>query len=425
VSHPELNGVVVVEWAPNKVRAFDAQSGRWKSGDSVASVVAPGSSVVIAPSRRVTYLKSVRVPNVPPSEVRQILNLQLNQLLPISASDAATDFRLTNDVTSEGRLAVVCAVKSELLDQIEREAKDAGAQIKRVVPAAFGSALLAKERGLRDCAVLEYTPDGLALDLIADGELRYSRLAPDVSSEHEIANELKRTFAVAGTSTDQILAAGGLPAREATQSSELGSAEMLAHVNADALGISLVAPHVIAAREAKARSSKARLAVFSTLAAALIWIVVFLQYADASRKLSEISAKQQIALQSATAIKNAEQSKLNASLQKQQIVERAFHPAQPAADVASVVSNCVPSGVWLTGLIFEKGKPLQIRGSALSSQQVTEFMQRLGNSGRFRDVKLAFMNNAGSNAFNTVQFSATAHVIGNLPLVDKTAGGTR
>jgi Tfp pilus assembly protein PilN len=96
----------------------------------------------------------------------------------------------------------------------------------------------------------------------------------------------------------------------------------------------------------------------------------------------------------------------------------AFNPAQPISDVLTLVSNSVPDGAWLTGVTFERGKPLLIRGTALEGSAVTSYVEALALNERLRDVQLVFANNAEIEGTPVVQFSISAHVVGNLPLAD-------
>lgn len=423
MSGSRTNGVVVVEWSPGLVRRFDPVRDEWTTGKAICDVVASGQSVVIAPSRRVTYLKSARVPNVSPGEVRRVLDVQLSQLLPISGTSAASDFRLTSDVDSEGRLAVVCAVRAELIEEIFAEAKSAGVNVVRVVPAAFGSFALAKEQGLSDCTVIEQTPDGLAIDVVSDGELRYSRVAASVKTESEIEAELKRTAAVAGASSDYTLAAGGLPAANVAKNVRTPSLTALTGPALEQIGISLEPPSLVAMRESRQKSSRMRLAILSMVAAAVMWLFVYFQYDDANKKAREIVKKREATMKSLTSAQTAARNRVTSLTKMEAQIVNAFQPAQTPSDVATIVSQCTPQGLWLTGFVFERGKPLQLRGAAMQSGQVTQFVDQLGETGRFRDLKIQFINDAQVDLTKVVQFSATAHVIGNLPVSEKSSKG--
>lgn len=423
MSTAHSNGTVVIEWSPGRVRRFNPTQDTWVSGEKISDVVRAGETIIVAPSRRVTYLKSARVPNVNASEVRKVLDVQLNQLLPIPSNLAASDFRLTSNVDSEGRLAIVCAVRAEHLEDIYSEAKAAGAQIKQVIPVAFASQALAKEQGVSDCTVIELTPDGLAIDVVAGGELRYSRVAAGVSTEDQIGAELKRTEAVSGTTASgATLATGGLPVANATVHIRPPSISALNANLADQIGISLEPPALVAQRESRRRSSRLRLALLSAAAAVVTWLFVYFSYSDARKQVESAVRKRAAILKTLRSAQTAAQNHSQTRVNMETEVRNLFMPAQKADEVAAVVSQCVPQGLWLSGFVFERGKPLQIRGSALTSAQVTTFVDKLSQTSRFRDIKLQFINDASIDLIKVVQFSLSAHVVGNLPLDNKSGG---
>ncbi|HLO97838.1 MAG TPA: PilN domain-containing protein, partial [Fimbriimonas sp.] len=96
----------------------------------------------------------------------------------------------------------------------------------------------------------------------------------------------------------------------------------------------------------------------------------------------------------------------------------AFQPAQKASDVLKVVSGLVPSGVWLTGVTFERGKVLQIRGTGTNPVAVSNYVRALTKQSRLRDVKLLFANSTDIEGTPAVQFSITAFPKGNVPILE-------
>ncbi len=80
----------------------------------------------------------------------------------------------------------------------------------------------------------------------------------------------------------------------------------------------------------------------------------------------------------------------------------------------------MPEGAWLTGLTWERGKPIQIRGTALNSDLVSELIASLAVNERLRDVELQYANDGEIETTPVVQFNVTAHVVGNLPLAETT-----
>jgi Tfp pilus assembly protein PilN len=97
-------------------------------------------------------------------------------------------------------------------------------------------------------------------------------------------------------------------------------------------------------------------------------------------------------------------------------LETAFNPAQPLSDVVSFIGDQLPKGAWLNEIDVERGKAVDIRGSAQTSTQVADFVHKLGASPRFRDVRLVFANSATVGKIPVVQFNVNAIAVGNLPL---------
>ena len=94
----------------------------------------------------------------------------------------------------------------------------------------------------------------------------------------------------------------------------------------------------------------------------------------------------------------------------------AFDPGQQLSDISAYTSDCLPPGAWLTGLTVERAKQLQVRGTATSSDKVAAFVDRLGSSKRFANVKLVFANSALVGTTPVIQFNVTADPVGNLPM---------
>src|ERR1700744_733918 len=100
----ELN-CPVFEWSASRVTLYDPVARQYHSGANIAEVaprISTGQAVVVALSRRSSFLRTIRVPDVPKAQVAQVLQIQLPGQLPIPAQDIAFDFRLTNSVTEEG-----------------------------------------------------------------------------------------------------------------------------------------------------------------------------------------------------------------------------------------------------------------------------------------------------------------------------------
>lgn len=413
----------VVEWSTTQVSWVDAHHNlRTAASLQEAAEILPGKDVLIALSRRSTFIRTQRVPNAAKPDIRRILQVQLGQIFPASAGDLSFDFQLTHDLNSEGRLAVIGAIRSADLQILQSQAKAAGLRITGVVPAAMGSAVLAKSLHLMDAAVVHQTAEGLAIDLIAGGELRYSRVAAAPATSLGIDAEVSRTFAAALMSCSPTIAAGALALPDAEASTDVWGIETLPGAHLD---ISIEAPEQIARRIRASETGKIRLATILSGAALVAVTAQGLVYSDASAKASAAQGRWRKKINDAKALQTAELGKTSVVTGYRNTLDLAFHPAQSLSDVLAIVTNDAPKGVWLTGFSVERGKALTIRGTATSGIAVAKFQaaiikeeDKATHQRRFRDVKLVFASNSEIDSTSVVQFSVSAFPVGNLPLAE-------
>lgn len=407
----------VLEWSPHSVRLYDPTTKKVMAGKTVGEVrgYIAGSRVVLALSHRSVLVRAVRLPNAGKDEVAKILGIQLGALLPMQPEEASVDFLLTDDITAEGRLAVVCAAKSEHLRQAIAQLEGEGLEAEAVVPSALGNHQRVRQLKVEAVATVEAVPEGFAIDIWSEGDLRTSRVVPAASTA-SIADQVCRSFSVAKMPCGPALALGGLQFDDA----EFFAAESgLAGLSVGPWPINLELPEVISRREHKRINRFKRYAFwlwFATLTlAGIIWVSRWIEGQEAAR----VNSGWQKKLANLTATKNQATTKLNQLASDSSALALGFEPKQRIVDVAAIVAATTPEGVWMTGVTIERGKPLTMRGTAMNSEAVAVFLERLSASDRFRDVKLAFANNAVIEATNVVQFSITAHVVGNLPLISE------
>jgi len=159
------------------------------------------------------------------------------------------------------------------------------------------------------------------------------------------------------------------------------------------------------------------LAGLMALAAVGVIAVVWDGRDRAEQTVQKARAEYTNAVRSATKVRDTQVTKAGKTSAVALEVKRAFGPAQSTADVLTVLGNEAPNGVWLTGVTYERGRDLMLRGTATSNEAVGAYLDSLNQNTRFRDVKLAFANQSLIEATSVVQFSMTAHVVGNLPTV--------
>jgi hypothetical protein len=417
----------IIEWSPNDAIAYDSITGQFTRAANLVDLaqISGSGPVVAAVSRRSTFVKAVRVPNAGAAEIDLILRTQMATMFPVPLHELAYSFRLVEDVNEEGRLAIVAAMRESDLLTLLADAKSAGYRVLRVVPSAMGSVALAESMNVPNVAVVQETAEGLAIDLIAGGTLRYSRVAPMPANPDLIESEVTRSFQAVGLPCSPTLAAGGFPFAEAELKSQTPTLKALIEYPLDKLGISLETNAARERRENARQANRVRLAALLCAAAGLMALLVFLERADKAEEVRIANAKWQLNL---TKLRN-ESKKLEADVSKVRdtaaSLKRAFQPAQTASDVLTVVANKAPRDLWLTGITFERGKLMYIRGTAATSAAVTEYLQQLSALDRLRDTKLVFANNGEIEKTPIVQFAIQAFPVGNLPLVETKKKGAK
>lgn len=412
--------IPVLEISPGSVSAYVPGDKSATAGESVASVMSQmgAREVNLSLSRRSAFIRAARLPDATRQDLERVLAVQIGRFLPTGAGDLAYSFRVTPDRTAEGRLVIIAAVKSELLRASLSQVKASGAKAVIVIPAAFGSWALARNMGIANCAVIEETFEGLAIDLVVEGELRYSRVAPMPRSQNEIAAEISRTLSAAELADLPVLVAGHLAYDKAAYRTELKTREALAAAVADA-GINIEPPEAKVDRARRGIAMKARLTALLGLASAAVLTIAYLDYSDAARKADLIDRSWKSRISKAEREQTSAETRLAQLATMQSQLDLAFQPAQRFSDMLGIAGNSAPEGIWLTGLTAERGQPLAVRGTARRSEDVATYMERLSAMPRFRNVELSVANNGMIEATPVVQFALSARAVGNLPLIEQ------
>lgn len=421
----------IVEWSPNGIRVFDRATGRARTFPNAAAAAAEIGSgpIVLAVSRRSSFYRTLPLPNASRSDLRRLLEVQAANVFPLPLAELAYDFQTTEEVGPEGRTTQLVAMAGDELRGAIQEMERAGLSVQRVVPTAAGSALLAGSAGVPDAVIVEATPEGLAFDAVSGGILRATRVA---MSDASLEEEARRTAAIVGLSEPIILLAPNIP--EATSANGVtanGSAKAalprltetplaaLVGDRAQHVSFDLEPREIQAERESKERSRRTRLAALLALAALSLASLVYFDRADAQAAVDKERAKMNASLNRLRAVQKAVESDVLREATNLRALDQAFAPAQPLAEVVTLIANQAPQDLWLTGITADRGKSVLVRGTATRSEAVAAFLDRLAKTGRFRDVRLVFSNNANIDEAPVVQFSISAFPIGNLPLAEK------
>lgn len=412
---------VHVEWTPGGVRAVNIATRETAEGarlSDLGPILSGHGHPLIGVGRRDVFLKSVRLPKADPDDLRRILGVQLAQLFPLPPDQLSFDFFQTANQTAEGCLTVVAAMRGEDLKRLQAELKAVGLTPARILPVALAAPAVAASAGQVDALVLEAGPAGLALDVVRGGVIVFSRV---VSSLSDPECEAKRTLAAAQAGALPLVTAGEIMAGLPDALPGFGTSLSLLH-ESPPFSFRLAEDR---SRDLKRRAGeRTRLAVLLVLSALLL---VGLVWVDRQSALASVKRRQGALARQLTrlrSIQNAEATDAQKVGAVQDVLGRAFDPAQPLGDIVAVVGDSLPAGTWLTGLGVERGKPLQIRGTATAPGDVPRVVHALGTNPRFRDVRLVFANSVAIGKARLVEFDVSAVCVGNLPLSEPDKTGS-
>ena len=418
-SHPvnkQTSSVPAIEWSPDAVRVWNPSTGKMASGPdlaSVASALAGHRTAVVGIARTHCFAKRISLPKADNEDMRRMLQLQIGQHSPLPADQVSFDFVTTDQPCDGGFAALLCMVRNDDLRQLRQALEKAGIQALSIAPVAFAAPIACARAGQTSALVVDHWLGSPTHDIVLDGSWRYGRTCdPESDSDREIA----RTWAAVGEEPQ------GSPV--VPESVDGG---LLVRFLAQAPTMSLEPLEERLTRERRRRAGRTRFGVLMALAALLLVGLVWDdrdQHEAVLRRGEGVWARQLSQLRS---IRRTEQAKAAAAAKVDSALDRAFQVAQTPVDQVQVVSTLLPDGVWLTGLSAERGKTLQVRGTARRAEDIAQFVDRMSASPRFRDVRLLFANGSKIDETPVVQFSITATAIGNLPLPepDKTSRKSR
>ncbi len=404
--------MIVVEWAPGFCLAQDPESSQVFRGQTLTDLQAQlaGQEVLISISRRASFLRSIRLPDVAKPEMAKILMVQLPNLFPLGAQELSYDFAPQNDLNGEGRLVVVAAVATQALRQVLDEAHQAGLRVESVVPSASSAMSLGIDRGV----IVSKSDTHWEFEVLEHGTPVLSRSVAGLESVAEVQKEIERTLASSGMATSEVFCFEGAELPEATRLDSTQIQSLL--LNSTVFRLEL--PEVKAKREAKQSQHWKNIAMLLSVATFGVVAIVWDIRSDVQGVVNKGEQKWQKVLSNLKSDNSQAQTKASEIRNQKRVVSTAFEPKQPFGDVLSVFTNLTPNNVWLTGVSIERGKRATLRGTALSGQLVTSYLSGLAQQSRLRDVKLVFANDGQINKTAVVNFSISCHVVGNFPIPD-------
>jgi Tfp pilus assembly protein PilN len=401
-----------LEWTPNRVQAFDRATGRTASASTLSelsSVTAGHREALVGVGRGNVFLRWVSLPKAASDDLRQILAIQIGQLFPLAADQISFDFVQTMDRGEDGLMTMVAAMRAEDLRMLQAELARSGLRPAAILPVALGSASVATHAGFPEALVVEESASGYSLDVVRSGIVRLSRTATPLS---DLAREVQRTMAAVEAAGLPVVTVGSEIALDGATSASAGALERLHEAP----------PFTFALDEDRAAIARRRVAGRTRLATLMLLsslLFVGLVWADRSEAQAKVAAGQGVWSRELKAIQSRHDKEVateQAAVAMASALDNAFHNPQPLPDIAAVIGNSLPPSAWLTALTVERGKPVQIRGTASNPDDVANFMQTLAATRRFRSIQLTVASTGRIDQTTVEQFNVNAIAIGNLPM---------
>lgn len=401
---------IVFAWSPSQVAALDLSSGHKSVGVDFASIstTLTAKSAIVGIGRERTFLKTVRLPKVAGDDLRQLVFVQWKSLFPIEESDAAFCAYQTSDVSPDGVLTIVAAVRTSDLIEIRDQLASNGIKQIRFVPMAVSAAVALASLGTTDGLVIDKIGDLTTFDLVAGGETVLSRSVLHAESA-EI--EAKRTLLADGQSTANVFTTPSVTFPGA----QVLSNELLSSLS-DVTGHDLISRQEQVTELAAITKKNNRLSIYFLIAAVLLLAVVLTQRFDEEQVVIQGEAKWAKRVSKARSNRKIAELESKKETDFTNLLDPAFEPGQRLSDALASITNVAPDSLWITGVNMDRGRPIQVRGTGMTNEAVTQFVNALGSSDRFRDVQLVNASTAKIEQTEVVNFTMNVTAIANVPL---------
>lgn len=405
----------ILEWSKNGYSILSPGASKI-SGDALDHALNQAGSpkkIILALSRRNSYLKTVWLPDVDRSEAAQVLKFRVSEELFIKNENLAYDFEFLEERGPEGRKAILYGADAELIREAKAELQKHGCKVEAVIPVGVGASTLVSQD--EPTLVLDKTLEGISFDVVEDGKTLYSRVSGSSIEKIDLDQEIMRTLSSAGISSAKVCICPGIESTNAQESLESSTLEGVRNLTSN---LNILLPEEAKQKSRSKADGRRQLALLFLVAAVAVWGLTITERLDKSDavKIAERNASEK--MRSLTSLDKDIEAKLEKSDAQMALVTNAYEPKQYMSDVLILVSNASPDDIWLTAITTERGKPLQIRGTSLRPEAISEYIDQLSSSSRLRDVKLVFSNKNTIGDTTVHQFSISAHLVGNFPLTD-------
>lgn len=399
---------LVIEYDRDWKRVLFVESGQIKEGATLDSIDGiHGKVAVVLLSRRISLYRSVALPDAQKADAMIALKQKIGDIFPIPAAELAFDFEPSNKVDGAGRHCHVFAAKTADVYAILEDCKKCQIDADRLIPVMAIARLVAEKENLSSGVIVEKFGDSITIDAFKDSEpvgFRQSDLSnfsADLSRFRGLSGSRVLSYQVKVDGSEQVL---GAPILSSTLSLPLR--------------VDLEPEEVRIEKVEKERSKRHRQAYLVFAAGFCVSALAVNQVILDSDTRAKAEKKVANQIKQQTSAVTIVEDKLSKLKPQEEQLKRAFTPAQKVSDIMKVASMLVPKDAWLTSLNLERGKVLQIRGTAKNSEAIAAYLRELTKQKRFRDVQLVFANATDVEDVPVVQFSISAFPVGNLPVIE-------
>lgn len=410
MSQKSQRAQLLIEWDREWVRVHFVESAQTKEGVTLNDIEGiNGKTAIVLVSRRMVLQRSLPLPDAQRGDMLIALKMRLGDVFPIPASELAFDFIPTIEKNENGRVCQVFAVRTTDIADIIGICQRFDIQIQQIVPSQAVTIKLAEQNAVSSAIFVERFGDFVNLDAYRYGDLTASKLV----TLGALDTELLRMRAMTGEGTRIFSYNVKLDGTEQVLPSPYINSFFQAPLTID-----LEPEEYRWARIEKGRQQRHRQAYFIFLAGLILALYTSNEYMTTNAAKAKEEAKFNSRTKQAKLITEHDESESKKMEPQALQLRKAFEPAQQPGDVLKVISSLVPKDTWLTGVTFERGKILQIRGTSKKSELVSAYVIELSKQKRFRDVRLVLVNGGDIEGIPTVTFNITAFPVGNIPMIE-------
>ncbi len=401
---------LLIEWDREWVRVHFVESSQTKEASTLAGIDgANGKTAIVFLSRRLVLHRGVALPDAAKADAMVALKMRLGDIFPIPASELAFDFIPTTEKNENGRVCNVFAVRTSDIAEINSVCQGMGIDIEQIVPSQALTLKVAEQNAISSGVFVERFGDLLNLDAYRYGDL----LASKTVSMSSLDTEVARMRAMTGDGAKIVAFNAGLPNVDVSLERPYFESYFKSP-----LAIDLEPEEYRIAHEEKERQRRHRSYYLIFILGVLLGIYTYSDYSSNNDRFEKASKKYARDTKSISNKATSDESKAAALKPQAEMLRIAHEPAQKPGEVLKVISSLVPKETWLTGVTFERGKIVQVRGTSTKPANVSAYVQELAKQKRFRDVRLMFANGGDISGVPTVQFSITLFPVGNLPIAE-------